>query len=257
MWLNTGVHTGVQSQLVCSGCRNLLLYPMGATSVCCAVCNAVTTVPPPGGPSHSMPRNYRKIKSMKIQNCSENESHMFIAGTEMAQLVCGGCHTLLMYMRGATSVQCSCCHTINLAMEGDNIEYSYMKHFQCQHGRVCIIITFTVWTCRSHSKPGCPCQLWKLPHVVDVPIWSSVCKMCCLQLCDINWGIKKILIHFFFITFRILNVIWVASTVIASVLFVHAYLVSFGSILLDWVHFLGLISPELSFTSFSHSTGFP
>ncbi|XP_040871108.1 protein LOL1-like isoform X1 [Glycine max] len=38
---------GVQSQLVCSGCRNLLVFPVGATSVCCAVCNAVTAVPPP------------------------------------------------------------------------------------------------------------------------------------------------------------------------------------------------------------------
>ncbi|KAF9623635.1 hypothetical protein IFM89_003642 [Coptis chinensis] len=86
---------GAQSQLVCSGCRNLLLYPVGATSVCCAVCNAVTAVPPPG--------------------------------TEMAQLVCGGCHTLLMYIRGATSVQCSCCHTVNLAMEGTrSISCSYM-----------------------------------------------------------------------------------------------------------------------------------
>ncbi|KAA3469222.1 protein LOL1-like [Gossypium australe] len=77
---------GAQSQLVCSGCRNLLMYPAGATSVCCAVCNAITAVPAPG--------------------------------TEMAQLVCGGCHTLLMYIRGATSVQCSCCHTVNLALEG-------------------------------------------------------------------------------------------------------------------------------------------
>lgn len=41
-------HSGSQTQLVCSGCRNLLLYPNGATSVCCAVCNAVTPVPPPG-----------------------------------------------------------------------------------------------------------------------------------------------------------------------------------------------------------------
>ncbi|URE14047.1 LSD1 zinc finger domain containing protein [Musa troglodytarum] len=39
---------GGQGQLVCSGCRNLLLYPQGAKSVCCAVCRAVTTVPPPG-----------------------------------------------------------------------------------------------------------------------------------------------------------------------------------------------------------------
>lgn len=42
----------------------------------------------------------------------------------MAQLVCGGCHTLLMYIRGATSVQCSCCHTVNLAMEGSTNETS-------------------------------------------------------------------------------------------------------------------------------------
>ncbi|XP_019422805.1 PREDICTED: protein LOL1-like [Lupinus angustifolius] len=82
---------GGQSQLVCSGCRSLLMYPVGATSVCCAVCNAVTTVPPPG--------------------------------TEMAQLVCGGCHTLLMYIRGATSVQCSCCHTINLALEANQVAH--------------------------------------------------------------------------------------------------------------------------------------
>ncbi|KAG2375863.1 hypothetical protein LR48_Vigan06g020600 [Vigna angularis] len=80
---------GPQSHLVCSGCRNLLLYPVGATSVCCAVCNAVTTVPPP----------------------------------EMAQLVCGGCHTLLMYIRGATSVQCSCCHTVNLALEANQVAH--------------------------------------------------------------------------------------------------------------------------------------
>lgn len=82
---------GAQSQLVCSGCRNLLLYPLGASSVRCAVCNAVTAVPPPG--------------------------------TEMAQLVCGGCHTLLMYIRGAMSVQCSCCHTVNLALEANQVAH--------------------------------------------------------------------------------------------------------------------------------------
>ena len=38
----------MQSQLVCSGCRSILLYPGGATNVCCALCNAVTAVPPPG-----------------------------------------------------------------------------------------------------------------------------------------------------------------------------------------------------------------
>ncbi|XP_061371606.1 protein LOL1-like isoform X2 [Gastrolobium bilobum] len=91
--------TGAQSQLVCSGCRNLLLYPIGATSVCCAVCNAVTAVPPPG--------------------------------TEMAQLVCGGCHTFLMYIRGATSVHCSCCHTVNLALEANQV-----AHVNCGNCRM-------------------------------------------------------------------------------------------------------------------------
>lgn len=37
---------------------------------------------------------------------------------EMSHLVCGGCGTLLMYTRGATSVRCSCCQTINHARAG-------------------------------------------------------------------------------------------------------------------------------------------
>ncbi|CAA3008470.1 Hypothetical predicted protein [Olea europaea subsp. europaea] len=72
----------MQSQVVCGGCRTVLLYPRGASNVCCALCNAVTAVPPPG--------------------------------MEMAQLICGGCRTLLMHARGATSVRCSCCQTVNL-----------------------------------------------------------------------------------------------------------------------------------------------
>ncbi|GAB4829461.1 histone demethylase SWIRM1 [Ancistrocladus abbreviatus] len=72
----------MQSQLVCSGCRNILLYPRGATNVRCAFCSAVTPVQP--------------------------------TGLEMNQLVCGGCRTLLMYTRGASSVRCLCCNTLNL-----------------------------------------------------------------------------------------------------------------------------------------------
>lgn len=96
---------GAQSQLVCTGCRNLLMYPAGATSVCCAVCSTVTAVPAPG--------------------------------TEMAQLVCGGCHTLLMYIRGATSVQCSCCHTVNLAMEANQV-----AHVNCGNCRMLLMYQY-------------------------------------------------------------------------------------------------------------------
>uniref|UniRef100_K4AG95 Zinc finger LSD1-type domain-containing protein n=1 Tax=Setaria italica TaxID=4555 RepID=K4AG95_SETIT len=38
----------MQNQIVCHACRTVLLYPRGAPSVCCALCQAVTTVPPPG-----------------------------------------------------------------------------------------------------------------------------------------------------------------------------------------------------------------
>nr|XP_025652016.1 protein LOL1-like isoform X3 [Arachis hypogaea]XP_025698483.1 protein LOL1-like isoform X3 [Arachis hypogaea] len=81
------------------------MYPVGATSVCCAVCNAVTAVPPPG--------------------------------TEMAQLICGGCHTLLMYIRGATSVQCSCCHTVNLALEANQV-----AHVNCGNCRMLLMYQY-------------------------------------------------------------------------------------------------------------------
>ncbi|KAK1280516.1 Protein LSD1 [Acorus gramineus] len=73
----------MQSQLVCAGCRRILLYPRGATNVCCAVCNTVTVI--------------------------------ICAGVPTARLVCAGCRTLLMYTEGASSVRCSCCQTINLA----------------------------------------------------------------------------------------------------------------------------------------------
>ncbi|KAK3006738.1 hypothetical protein RJ639_016089 [Escallonia herrerae] len=46
----------------------------------------------------------------------------FRAGMEMSQLICGGCRTLLMHARGATSVRCSCCHTVNLVPEKANTE---------------------------------------------------------------------------------------------------------------------------------------
>ncbi|XVF86122.1 hypothetical protein PTKIN_Ptkin18bG0015500 [Pterospermum kingtungense] len=94
----------MQSQLVCSGCRSILLYPRGATNVCCALCNTITQVPP--------------------------------SGMEMAQLVCGGCRTLLMYTRGATSVRCSCCHTVNLAPA------SQIAHINCGHCRTTLMYPY-------------------------------------------------------------------------------------------------------------------
>ncbi|WOL07874.1 hypothetical protein Cni_G16623 [Canna indica] len=87
----------MQSQLVCSGCRSILLYPRGATNVCCAICNTISAVPPPGA--------------------------------TMARLVCGGCRTLLMYSRGSTSIRCSCCNTINIARPANHV--AHLSCAQC------------------------------------------------------------------------------------------------------------------------------
>ncbi|XP_015064658.1 protein LSD1-like [Solanum pennellii] len=88
--------------LVCSGCRTILLYPRGATNVCCVVCNNLTPVPPPG--------------------------------MEMAQLICGCCRTLLMHPRGATSVRCACCHIVNL-VPGPN----HFAHVNCGNSRTMLM----------------------------------------------------------------------------------------------------------------------
>jgi LSD1 subclass zinc finger protein len=45
------------------------------------------------------------------------------AGLEMAQLICGGCRTLLMYTRSADTVRCSCCNTVNLVRPVNNIAH--------------------------------------------------------------------------------------------------------------------------------------
>ncbi|KAK3038280.1 hypothetical protein RJ639_029868 [Escallonia herrerae] len=51
----------------------------------------------------------------KVFRCCHLRSFKIPTGLDTAQLICGGCRTLLMYSCGATSVRCSCCHTVNLA----------------------------------------------------------------------------------------------------------------------------------------------
>mmetsp|Transcript_27013 Transcript_27013/g.37299 ORF Transcript_27013/g.37299 Transcript_27013/m.37299 type:complete len:174 (-) Transcript_27013:175-696(-) len=121
-----------QSQIICSGCRTLLVYPQGAQNVRCALCNNITSVPP--------------------------------AGSEMAQLVCGGCRTLLMYIRGASSVQCSQCNTVNLAMQANQIAHincggcsvtlMYAYGAQSVKCAMCNHVTQVQNAHASHQNPG-------------------------------------------------------------------------------------------------------
>ncbi|CAL9104679.1 unnamed protein product [Musa textilis] len=94
----------MQSQLVCNGCRTILLYPRGATNVRCAICNTMTP---------TLPAGVDMARQM-----------------EMAQIICCGCRTLLMYTSGATSVRCSCCGTINMARPAN--QNAYLNCGQCQ-----------------------------------------------------------------------------------------------------------------------------
>lgn len=67
-------------QLICGGCRTLLVYPQGSHNVRCALCSFVTSVPP--------------------------------QGTQVAHTGCDGCGVTLMYPAGAHAVKCARCSFI-------------------------------------------------------------------------------------------------------------------------------------------------
>jgi len=49
LWLTVVFNfSAMRNQIMCTGCRNTLLYPRGASNVCCGLCNTITAVLPPG-----------------------------------------------------------------------------------------------------------------------------------------------------------------------------------------------------------------
>ena len=92
---------GPQSQIRCGGCNILLLYPQGASNVRCSQCGHISPVSIAGGRSEG---------EMIIRPC--DNVHL---GPDSAQLVCSNCRMLLVYPRGAGTVQCSICQTLNPA----------------------------------------------------------------------------------------------------------------------------------------------
>ncbi|XP_073107552.1 protein LOL3-like isoform X2 [Elaeis guineensis] len=67
------------SQLVCGGCRTLLMYTRGANGVRCACCNTI---------------------------------NLAQSANQVSHVSCGQCHTTLMYPYGAPSVKCAICHYV-------------------------------------------------------------------------------------------------------------------------------------------------
>ncbi|KAJ3674485.1 hypothetical protein LUZ60_005101 [Juncus effusus] len=132
----------MQSQIVCNGCRSLLLFTRGATSVCCAVCNSITPVPPPG--------------------------------IEMARILCGGCRTWLMYTNGASSVRCSCCHTVNLIRPPVN----NVAQISCGNCRIALMYPYGATSvkcavCHYITNIGTHAAPTRAPVSVPVPNESS------------------------------------------------------------------------------------
>lgn len=109
----------------------------------------------------------------------------------MSQLICGGCRTLLMYTRGASSVRCSCCHTVNLVpgiidffcmcilFSPSPAHIFSLPYLRCTNCLLLILVSL----CLIHSfGSGCSCQLWQLSYNTNVSIWSSVSQMRRLSL---------------------------------------------------------------------------
>jgi len=69
------------ARLVCNGCRVLLMYPRGASSVQCSCCCTV--------------------------NCAAQPQ-----SNQLGNVVCGGCTVTLMYALGAQSVKCALCNYV-------------------------------------------------------------------------------------------------------------------------------------------------
>ncbi|KAG4933304.1 hypothetical protein JHK87_047306 [Glycine soja] len=106
---------GVQSQLVCSGCRNLLVFPVGATSVCCAVCNAVTAVPPPAKSQILVCDRHRNgpVSMWRLPYFT----HVHPGRDKCAMFMLSHCQSsfgrmLLAYQYGARSVKCAVCNFV-------------------------------------------------------------------------------------------------------------------------------------------------
>nr|POE84864.1 protein lol2 [Quercus suber] len=86
-----------------------------ALSVLLLLCQRIVTKKGAQGRGSLLLKNNQICRASSFVTGAGAFSLTPVPGTEMAQLVCAGCRTLLMYTRAATSVRCSCCSTVNLA----------------------------------------------------------------------------------------------------------------------------------------------
>ena len=143
------------AQIVCGGCRTVLLYPAsGAQNVRCARCSTITAVPPP------------------------------VPAADMAQLCCSNaqCRVVLMYPRGAGAVQCSVCGNISDASQANQL-----GHVVCGGCQVTLAHAYGaqsvkcagergVWLERRPRLPSLSAPLPRAPTPSRLRMPSAVCN---------------------------------------------------------------------------------
>jgi len=88
---NNGNGSGNLGQVVCGGCRQTLLYALGAQQVECASCRYTNRVTTQGPRIHTLPPNAPNIP---------------------AYFRCSGCSVVLVFPMGASAVRCTVCHCV-------------------------------------------------------------------------------------------------------------------------------------------------
>ena len=78
-----------QSQVVCAGCRTLLMFPHGAQNVRCARCGHITAVPPAGGKAFAPRTCLPQTPTLDVESRELRRGRHGTAGVQQPHLSCG------------------------------------------------------------------------------------------------------------------------------------------------------------------------
>lgn len=129
----------LQAQIMCQGCRSLLMYPQGAEHVRCARCSFIS--PAAGTSSADMAQISCSNPSCRCQlayprgarhvQCSLcNTLNDAYQANQLGHVVCSGCSITLMYAYGASSVKCAVCEVVTPIGGGGSGESSHHRRAQ-------------------------------------------------------------------------------------------------------------------------------
>lgn len=130
---------------------------------------------------------------------------------EMAQIICYGCRTLLMYTSGATSVRCSCCGTVNIARPGMFCLFWSLGTCYLQY-KISEEHTMILSACNnflrtqdtiSTASISCSYMMWKINHHFDHRVLWFISYTCMVLASSFLWFLQILCIKFTF------QIIWI------------------------------------------------